>query len=109
LFTILIAPPAAYLIRLRAKSLTRANRRAMEELSVIYETLTETLAGMKLIKAFTMEQSECERFEKSARSYYSRTMRIAVYNSLVSPVTEVLGIAMVMSAAMAVGHLGLGA
>lgn len=108
LLTILIVPPAAYLIRLLAKSLKRANRRAMEELSVIYETLTETLAGMKLIKAFTMEPSECERFGRSAKSYYSRTMRIAVYNSLVNPVTEVLGIAMVMLAAMAGGYLVLG-
>jgi hypothetical protein len=30
----------------------------MEELSTIFESLTETLSGIKLIKAFTMEPSE---------------------------------------------------
>ncbi len=108
LLTVLVAPPAAFLIRLLAKSLKRANRRAMEELSNIYETLTETLSGMKLIKAFTMEDKERERFDKSAYVYYRRQMKIATYNSLVSPTTENLGIAMVLTAALAGGYLVLG-
>lgn len=108
LLTIIIAPPSFYLIRHLAKSLKRANRRAMEELSTIYETLTETLSGMKLIKAFTTEELERERFDKSAYLYYRRQLRIATYNSLVSPVTETLGIAMVLTAALAGGYLVLG-
>lgn len=108
LLTVIVVPPAAYLIRVLAKSLKRANRRAMEELSGIYETLTETLAGMKLIKAFTMEKTERDRFESSARGYYRRQMRIATYNSMVSPITETLGIAMVLTAALAGGYLVLG-
>ncbi len=107
LLTILIVPPAAYLIQLLAKSLKRANRRAMEELSSIYETLSETLSGMKLIKAFTMEKAERRRFDRSARGYYRRQLRIATYNSLVSPMTETLGIGMVLTAAMAGGYLVL--
>ncbi len=107
LLTILIVPPAALLIRLITKSLKRANRRAMEQLSSIYEMLTETLSGIKLIKAFTMERTERERFDHSAHNYYRRTMRIAVYNALVSPLSEVLGMAMVLSAALAGGFLVL--
>jgi subfamily B ATP-binding cassette protein MsbA len=108
LITIIVVPPAAYMITVLAKSLKRANRRAMEELSSIYETLTETLTGMKLIKAFTMEQAERDKFEQSAHVYYRRQMRIATYNSLVSPLTENLGMAMVLTAAMVGGYLVLG-
>lgn len=107
LLTIIVVPPTAYLIRVLAKSLKRANRRAMEELSSIYEALTETLAGMKLIKAFTMEHAERNKFEESAYVYYRRQMKIATYNSLVSPITENLGIAMVLTAALAGGYLVL--
>jgi len=107
LITVIIVPPAAYLIQLLAKSLKRANRRAMEELSSIYDTLTETLSGMKLIKAFTMEDVERDRFDSSAHTYYKRQMKIATYNSLVSPLTENLGIGMVLLAAMAGGYLVL--
>ncbi|WP_425395818.1 ABC transporter ATP-binding protein [Aeoliella sp.] len=106
--TMVVVPLAGYLISVLAKSLKRANRRAMEELSSIYETLTETLTGMKLIKAFTMENAERDKFDQSAKVYYRRQMRIATYNSLVSPLTETLGIGMVLMAALAGGYLVLG-
>ncbi len=107
LLTIIVAPAAYLLIRWLAKALKRANRRAMEELSIIYDKLSETLASIKLIKAFTMEAVEHDHFEKCAKTYYRRQMRIAWYNSLVSPLTENLGMAMVLMAAMAGGFLVL--
>jgi ATP-binding cassette subfamily B protein/subfamily B ATP-binding cassette protein MsbA len=93
------------MIRWLAKALKRANRRAMEELSIIFDKLSETLSAMKLIKAFTMERVETDHFEKCAKTYYRRQMRIAWYNSLVSPLTENLGMAMVLLAAIAGGYL----
>ena len=107
LLTILIAPPTGLAIHWLAKALKRANRRAMEELSSIFETLTETLSGIKLIKAFTMEPSERSKFHRSSQTYYKRQMKIAWYNALVSPVTENLGIGMVVLAALAGGYLVL--
>ena len=40
--------------------------------------------------------------------YYRRQMKIATYNSLVNPVTEVLGIVMVLIASLMGGYLVLG-
>ena len=107
LLTIVVAPIAALMIRALAKALKRANRRAMEELSIIYDKLTETLASIKLIKAFTVERTEHRQFENCARTFYRRQMKIAWYNSLVSPLTENVGMAMVLMAAMAGGYLVL--
>ncbi len=103
----IIAPIVAVTIRWLAKAIKRANRRAMEELSGIYETLGETLSGMKLIKAFTMEPIERRRFEAASRMLYRRSLKITFYNSLVSPITENLGVAMVVMAALAGGYLVL--
>lgn len=108
LLTIVIAPVAAYTIHWLGKALKRTHRRAMQELSSIYETLAETLGGIKLIKAFTMEPAECNRFSRSAKELYRRQMKIATYNSLVSPLTEVLGIGMVLIASVMGGYLVLG-
>jgi subfamily B ATP-binding cassette protein MsbA len=108
LLTIIIAPLAFYSIHYLGRALKRTHRRAMQELSSIYETLTETLAGIKLIKAFTMEPAEESRFQKSANEYYRRQMRIAAYNSLVSPTIESLGIAMVLLASVMGGYMVLG-
>jgi ATP-binding cassette, subfamily B, bacterial MsbA len=108
LLTIIIAPLAFYSIRYLGRALKRTHRRAMQELSSIYETLTETLSAIKLIKAFTMEPAEHSRFQKSANEYYRRQMRIAAYNSLVSPTIESLGIGMVLMASVMGGYLVLG-
>src|SRR6185436_2300439 len=68
--TLLIAPIAGYSIHWLGKALKRTHRKAMQELSMIYETLSETLGGIKLIKAFTMESAECKNFQKSSTEYY---------------------------------------
>ncbi len=81
LLTILIAPVAGYSIHWLGKALKRTHRKAMQELSTIYETLSETLGGIKLIKAFTMEPAEHNKFDKSAKEYYRHQMRIAMYNA----------------------------
>src|SRR3954469_13818930 len=108
LLTLVIAPVAGYSIHWLGKALKRTHRKAMQEFSAIYETLSETLGGIKLIKAFTMEPAERNKFELSAKEYYRRQMRIAIYNALVNPVVESLGIAMVLLAATMGGYLVLG-
>jgi ATP-binding cassette subfamily B protein/subfamily B ATP-binding cassette protein MsbA len=108
LLTIIIAPLTFYAIHYLGRALKRTHRRAMQELSLIYETLAETLAGIKLIKAFTMESAERQRFHLSAKEFYRRQMRIATYNSLVSPVIETLGMGMVLLASVMGGYLVLG-
>ncbi len=108
LLTIIGAPLAGYSIHWLGKALKRTHRKAMQELSSIYETLAETLGGIKLIKAFNMEPAERNKFHHSAKVYYERQMRIAMYNNLVSPVVESLGVAIVVVGAIMGGYLVLG-
>jgi ATP-binding cassette subfamily B protein/subfamily B ATP-binding cassette protein MsbA len=107
LLTIVTVPIAGFAISWLSKALKRANRRAMEELSSIYETLTETLGAIRVIKAFTTEPAERARFGVSAKTFYHRQMKIAWYGSLVSPITENLGVGMVVVAALSGGYLVL--
>jgi len=107
LMTLLIAPLGAYTIHWLAKALKRANRRALEELSSVYEHLEETFGGIKVIQAFTMESRERSRFHQSSKQYYRRSMKIAFYDSLVSPITESIGVSIIVAVIMAGGYLVL--
>jgi len=107
LMTVVIAPLGAYAIYWLAKALKRANRRALEELSSVYEHLEETFGGIKVIKAFTMESRERSRFHQSSKQYYHRSMKIAFYDSLVRPITESIGVAIIVAVIMAGGYLVL--
>jgi ATP-binding cassette subfamily B protein/subfamily B ATP-binding cassette protein MsbA len=107
LLTVLCAPPAAYLIHWLAKSLKRANRRALQELSSVYDHLEESFDGIKVVKAFTMESHERSRFHRISRQYYRRSMKIAFYDSLVSPLSELIGLVIIIGVVSAGGYLVL--
>lgn len=107
LLTMLTAPPGAYLTHWLAKSLKRANRKALQELSTVYDHLEESIDGIKVVKAFTMESHERSRFHRISRQYYKRSMRIAFYDSLISPFGEIMGLVMIIAVVVAGGYLAL--
>jgi ATP-binding cassette subfamily B protein/subfamily B ATP-binding cassette protein MsbA len=90
--SLLIAPAIGYLISRLAASLKRANRRAMEEITQLYSILGETFANIKIVKAFTSERHERRRFHRNGKEIYRRAMKIARYDALVHPLTEMLGV-----------------
>ncbi|MCG8584102.1 MAG: ABC transporter ATP-binding protein/permease [Pirellulales bacterium] len=107
LLTLIVAPLAGYLVNRLAKSLKRANHRAMQEMSLVYENLSEKLAGIKVVKAFTMERQEQDRFSSIARQYFRKAMKIARRSALISPLNEVMGMVMISLAVLAGAWLAL--
>jgi len=96
--SLVLAPLAIYLVRKLAQTLKRANRRAMEDMSKIYSLLEESFQGIRVVQAFTMERAERNRFHRSNKNYFLRAMRIARYESLTRPLTELTGVATILVA-----------
>ena len=91
MLSLVIAPLAGLAIRWLAKTLKRANRRAMEEMAQLYNILEETFRGIKIVKAFTNEPQERKRFHVRSKAYYKKAMKIARYDCLSHPLTEIAG------------------
>ncbi len=81
--------------------LKRANRRGMEEMAQLYNVLEETFRGIKIVKAFTNEPQERKRFHLRSKEYYKKAMKIARYDSLSHPMTEIMGILTICLALLA--------
>ncbi len=107
IFSLIVCPMAVLLLNALAKSIKRANRRNLEETAVLYRRLSETLSGMRALRAFTMEPSERRRFRQTTRQLYRRAMKVAKYVSLTKPINELLGIAVISLALLAGGYLVL--
>ncbi|HEX5445592.1 MAG TPA: ABC transporter ATP-binding protein [Pirellulales bacterium] len=103
--SLVVAPLAGFLIGMLAKTLKRANRKALEEMSSLYTILVETFSGIKVVKAFTMERYERKRFHMTSKKCYKKAMRIAVVDAMVNPVTEVMGISIICLAILAGAYL----
>jgi subfamily B ATP-binding cassette protein MsbA len=102
---LIISPLAAVIISRLAKSIKRANRRAMEEMAQVYNHLSDTFGGIIAVKAFTMERYERRRFHHMAKEYFHRAMRIATYTALTRPATELMGMAIICLAMLCGGYL----
>ncbi len=107
LLSLIVAPIAGLLVNWLAKSLKRANRRAMEGMAQLYNSLEETFRGVKVVKAFAMEPRERWRFHQHCKEFYRKSMRIARYDSLTRPITEVMGIAIISIAILVGAYLVL--
>lgn len=107
LFSLLIAPPCLLAMHWLSKSLKRNTRKALEEVSQLFNRLTETFAGIQTVKAFTMEQYERLRFHDATKAIYRITMKVSLYSALAKPVTELFGIGVICLALIAGTYLVL--
>lgn len=106
-FSLLVVPPAGWAIWRLGRLLKRANRKAMEEMAQLYGTLEEALRSLPIVKAFTMEPYERRRFFETSRRYFAKGMKIAMYDALANPLTEVLGISIISLAMIAGAYVVL--
>ncbi len=107
LFCLVATPVAIYLINRLARSVKRANRRAMDQMAGVYSQLTESFNGIQTVKAYTMERQERRKMHLRCKDYYHKAMRIAVYHAAAKPCTEVMSIGVVCLAILAGGYLVL--
>ena len=69
----------------------RRGTRAQERRAEVNTILQETITGIRVVKAFGMEEYEKRRFEVASQQVFRSLMRIWRVESLTSPVLEVLG------------------
>ncbi|MEL7496864.1 MAG: ABC transporter ATP-binding protein [Planctomycetota bacterium] len=107
LFSMLICPLAGFLMVWLARVTKKANRRAMEESARLLNRLYQALTYLRVVKAFTNEQAERDRFEVVANDVYRRSMRISIFGALSRINNELLGVSMITLSVLAGGYLVL--
>ncbi|MDP6635812.1 MAG: ABC transporter ATP-binding protein [Phycisphaerae bacterium] len=104
LLALAIGPPAYFLIRQLGRTMKKATRRALEGWSAMLSVLEETLAGIRVVKAYTMEGAERKRFFQVNRQLLKQQKRIARTEALVAPSIEAMGITAAMVAVGLAGY-----
>ena len=90
-FVLLILPLVAYLITTIGRRIRSASVDIQQQSAGIYSQLKETLTGIKIIKSFTAENAEAERFRATNWSQYCSAIRRARFAALLPPTIEWLG------------------
>lgn len=90
LMVFVLIPPMALLVTWVAKKLRRKNLWLQNALGEITSIFQEAVSGIRVVKAFGMENFERAKFRSETQNYYRQFMRTNRYASLSSPLTETL-------------------
>jgi subfamily B ATP-binding cassette protein MsbA len=89
---VIIIPLAGFFIVKMSRSIRRKSRRTAVKIAGITNIITETLASIRIVKAFAMENYEVDRFTKETNNYYNLMFRRSRLRSIAPPITEILGV-----------------
>ena len=90
-FVLLILPLIAFLITTIGRRIRGASTEIQQQSADIYSQLKETLTGIKIIKSFTSEYTESERFRTINWNQYCSAIRRARFAALLPPTIEWFG------------------
>ena len=92
IITVLVLPPMMLLIGRLGIRLRRRNVRIQEKMADITSTLEESISGIRVVQAFSMEEYERKRFFSHTAGYLRRFVRMEALGALAGPLTEFLGV-----------------
>ena len=90
LIALLIGPPLIYAVNYLARRLRRINREAVEINSRLLGAMQESIQGISIIKAFTMEKVLVDKISGVIAQAEARSNKIARVSERLGPVTEIL-------------------
>ena len=96
LFTILLLPVAGFFISLASRKLKKKSVISKQGLGRLFSHLEESLSGLKMVKGFNAQQHAKNVFDNENKKYAKLYKQILWNVDLASPLSEFLGIAVVM-------------
>ena len=91
LIAIIIVPLTGAIVIMIGKSIRRKSKRTAEKIARIMNIMTENLNSIRVVKSFSMESFETDRFTNEQDRYYQLIFRRAKLRLISSPITEMIG------------------
>ena len=95
IFLFIFLPIAGLIIGRISKSLKKKSTQAQEIVGEIMSVIDETVAGMRVVKAFNAEKHQHSRFTKLNNLLFRTRNKIAARRELASPMSETMGVLVV--------------
>jgi subfamily B ATP-binding cassette protein MsbA len=102
---ILLLIPIVVLIALITRKLRKASANSQSLIGDMISTTEETLTGLKIIKGFNGEKIKREAFEKNNEAYTSQMVKLFRRIDLASPLSEFLGVSVIIGTLLYGGSL----
>lgn len=91
LFALLPLPLLAVATRILSARLHHRFNHVQEQFALLTEYARSAMVSIKLIKAYTFEQNQVNRFDQMGRVYIHANIRVAMINGLLFPTSTLIG------------------
>ena len=91
LISIIIVPLSGAIVILIGRSIRRKSKRTAEKIARIMSIMAENLNSIRVVKSFSMESFETDRFTSEQERYYQLIFRRAKLRLISSPIIEMIG------------------
>jgi ABC-type multidrug transport system fused ATPase/permease subunit len=96
LFTLVLLPFAGFFISLASRKLRKKAKESKEGLGALFSHIEESLSGLRIVKGFNAQQHASNVFDKENKKYGKLFKHILWNIDLASPLSEFLGITVIM-------------
>ncbi len=97
-FALLPAPLLSYGVYRIGKIIHHQSQELQERYALITTKVQENLAGIRVVKAYTREQSEIEQFEKLNQNYYEKNLTLAKLQAIFYPLMSgLIGVSVILT------------
>ncbi len=91
-FSLVLLPLSGLLIARIGKSLRRSSAKGKEKMGVLLSMMEEALGGLRIIKGFNAEKKMNSHFQEENQQYTNIQVKVLRKNDLSSPLSETLGV-----------------
>jgi len=91
LIAIIIVPLSGAIVIFIGRSIRRKSKRTAEKIARIMSIMAENLNSIRVVKSFSMESFETDRFTSEQERYYRLIFRRAKLRLISSPIIEMIG------------------
>ena len=92
LLTLTIVPLSAYSITKLGQSIRRRSKRSSIQIAGVMNMLHESISGIRIVKAFSMEKFEIARFKIENQKFFKLIFKQEKVRSLTSPINDLIGV-----------------
>lgn len=92
LFSIIVLPLAGFALSRFSKRFRKTSTTMQEQIGVLTTHLHETIGGIRIVKAFGMEEYESRRFTEKNKNLFNSLMRAIKTNAISHPIMETISI-----------------
>lgn len=92
LLSFIILPVSLFIISRIGQSIRRKSVRTSKKIAGITAILNETVGGIRVVKAFAMEEFEKRKFFRETQRYFNLTFKRRRLRAMSSPINETFGV-----------------